>query len=68
MGDRILPVDAAVADAAARVAAASRKHGLEMDKADVWIAATAVVHGLTLVTDNTREFRRVAVSVLDPYR
>jgi predicted nucleic acid-binding protein len=35
---------------------------------DSLIAATAKVIGLTVVTRNVRDFERMAVSVLDPWR
>ena len=34
--------------------------GLRIGEADLWIAATARAHGDTVVTNNTREFTRVA--------
>lgn len=34
---------------------------------DALIAATAVVHGLTIVTRNVRDFKPFAVTVLDPF-
>lgn len=34
---------------------------------DAMIAATAQVHGLTVVTRNVRDFRQLGVDVLDPF-
>ena len=34
---------------------------------DAMIAATAEVHGLTVVTRNVRDFRQLGVDVLDPF-
>ena len=31
------------------------------------VAATAAVHGLTVVTRNVRDFRQLGVRVLDPF-
>ncbi len=35
---------------------------------DAMIAATALVHGLTVVTRDLRDFRDFDVSLLDPFR
>jgi predicted nucleic acid-binding protein len=35
--------------------------------ADLLIAATALEHGLTVVTRNTRHFEATGVTVLDPF-
>lgn len=59
---RTLVVDGAVADCCA---------GLHVpDKApenDAWIAATALTHGLTLVTRNVKDFERLHVRLLNPF-
>ena len=59
--DRILPVDQAVADRWGRLNVPD-----PVPTVDGLLAATALVHGLTLVTRNTRDVARTAVPVLDP--
>jgi predicted nucleic acid-binding protein len=60
--DRILPVDARVADEWGRLNAAASRNTV-----DSLIAATARVHGLTVVTRNTRDFRGCEVALLNPW-
>ncbi len=55
----ILPADASVARMHARVKADLDARGTPVGPHDLWLAATALAHGLTLVTANLREFRRV---------
>ena len=59
--DRMLPVDLAVAKRWGRLSEDIGHKG-----ADLLIAATALEHGLTVVTLNTRHFARAGVPVLDP--
>ncbi|MDP1692320.1 MAG: PIN domain-containing protein [Burkholderiaceae bacterium] len=54
-----LPVDAAVVLAAADLAAMLRRTGQPIDGSDLMLAATAKVHGLTVVTRKLRHFERV---------
>ena len=35
--------------------------------ADAMIAATAIVHGFTVVTRNVRDFRQFGVALLNPF-
>lgn len=62
--DRILPVDAMVAIAVARLAERARPDVVE--RLDLMIAATADVHRFTVVTRNTKHFLPTGVPVLDP--
>lgn len=55
-----LPFDAACAQTAAALRANLEALGTPIGPHDLLIAATALRHGATLVTRNTREFSRVA--------
>jgi len=62
LGNRVLPVDEPVAEAWSLL-------GLPdpLPLIDGLLAATAKVHGLTLVTRNVRDVRRTGIAVLDPF-
>jgi len=64
---RILPVDAIVADAWGKMAARRKAAGRPMEAVDALIAATAEVHGLTLVTRNVSDFQGSVKSILNPW-
>ena len=55
----VLPFDLEVAREHARIWADLRREGLLIGAHDLLIAATAVTHGLRLLTANVREFGRV---------
>jgi predicted nucleic acid-binding protein len=59
---RILPIDAAIARTCAGLHAPDPR-----PERDALIAATALVHGLTLVTRNRSDFEPMGVKVLDPW-
>ncbi len=61
-GERILPFDLAAARRWGALSAA-----LGNDSADLMIAATALEHGLTVVTRNASDFEQSGVAVLDPF-
>ncbi|MEW6513501.1 MAG: type II toxin-antitoxin system VapC family toxin [Pseudomonadota bacterium] len=60
--DRILPVTAGIARCWGRLSARLGNEG-----ADLLIAATAQMHGLVVITRNTRDFEPTGVKVLNPY-
>jgi tRNA(fMet)-specific endonuclease VapC len=55
----VLPYDSAVAKVFGRLRAALEDAGNRLDDADLQIAATAIHHGLVLVTGNVRHFARI---------
>ena len=61
-GDRILPIDQAVADAWGRMGAAR-----PLSAIDALLAATAKVNGMTLVTRNAAHVAGLGVGVLNPF-
>ncbi|HVW22808.1 MAG TPA: type II toxin-antitoxin system VapC family toxin [Opitutaceae bacterium] len=67
-GDRILPLDDAVASAWGRLMAEIESKGRPMDSLDGFIAATARAHDLTVVTRNVADFSPSVSRVLNPWR
>lgn len=59
---RVLAMDGAVALACAGLHVPD-----PVSERDGWIAATALVHGLTVVTRNVRDFEGTGVGVVDPW-
>lgn len=60
--ERTLPVDSAVALCCARLHVPDPR-----PERDALIAATAIVHGMTVVTRNVADFAPTGVAVLDPW-
>ncbi len=61
--DRTLSVDTAVAQRCARLHVPDRR-----GERDALIAATALVHGMTLVTRNIADFQPTRVDLLNPWK
>lgn len=60
--ERVLPIDAPVADLWGRLSVPD-----PLPTVDGLLAATALIHGLTLVTRNTRHVSSTGVMALDPF-
>jgi toxin FitB len=61
-GERVVPFDLPTARRWGTLSA-----GLGNDSVDLMIAATALEHGLTVVTRNISDFEPTGVAVLDPF-
>lgn len=64
---RVCDLDATTAAAWAILLARMKKRGLAMPIKDSLIAATALVHGLTVATRNTADFRNAGVPLVNPF-
>ena len=65
--DRVLPVTHAVADRWGALDGQCQMRGTPLNTADGMIAATALHHGLTLVTRNVRDFAGLDVDIFNPW-
>jgi toxin FitB len=64
---RLLGIDPATADAWGQLIARRERDGRPMGVMDGWIAATAEVHGLTLVTRDVADFAGAVESMVCPW-
>lgn len=64
--ERTLPVDTAVAQRCAKLHVPDPKSDPKSDR-DALIAATALVHGMTVVTRNIADFAPTGVDMIDPW-
>lgn len=67
MAERILPFDAETAILWGRLMADAAAAGRRPPADDAKLAATALLHGLVLVTRNTADFAQLGVRLLDPH-
>ncbi|RUM20006.1 type II toxin-antitoxin system VapC family toxin [Rhizobium vallis] len=64
---RIIPVDEPVALAWGDLMGLAKRSGRGLSSMDGLIAATAIAHGLTLATRNTRDFEGFGIELVDPW-
>jgi predicted nucleic acid-binding protein len=64
---RILPVTLSIGDRWGVLDAQRQLRGRPLNTADGMIAATALEHGLTVVTRNVKDFSDLGLSVLNPW-
>ncbi len=65
---RILPLTNAIAERWGRLEAKRQRLGLALNIADGQIAATALEHGLTIVTRNVDDFRELGLQIYNPWQ
>lgn len=66
-GASFIYVDKIIAEQSGRMRALRSNQGSPMGMADSLIVATALVHDLTLVTCNTKDFIKIDVKLLNPF-
>ncbi len=64
---RILAVTQEIADLWGRLLAETENRGRRMGLIDAMLAATAIFHGMTLVSRNTKDFSGAGVAVFSPW-
>lgn len=64
---RVLAVDDVVALEWGRISARVEREGRPVPVVDALIAATAIVHGLAVVTRNTSDIARTGAPIVDPW-
>jgi hypothetical protein len=66
-GGRLLPIDTRTATRWGSITGESEKRGRPLPVIDCLIAATALVHGLTVVTRNVGDFERCGATCFNPW-
>ncbi len=66
--DRVLSVDEPVAIEWGRICARAELAGKPVPVVDAMIAATAIVHGLSVVTRNSSDIARTGAPIIDPWQ
>ena len=66
--NRLLPIDELVADRWGMVISQREANGRPIGAMDAFIAATATVHGLALVTRNEPDFETAVDEIINPWK
>ncbi len=64
---QILPITSEIAKCSGELRGFLRTQGKPRTQADIFIAATAKIHSLTLVTINIKDFEDCGISTLNPF-
>ena len=64
----LLPVTKVIADRWGRLTIEAKRRGVSITTADGLIAATALEHGLALVTRNVKDFVETGVAIVNPWK
>ena len=65
--ERTLDVGADIARLCGQIRARTRRAGIQIDLPDGLIAATAIHHGMAIMTRNVRDFAPTGVDVINPW-
>jgi len=65
---RTVAVDAEIAEIAGRLRAGEAQSGYRLDTPDALIAATAIAHSARLATRKIRDFERLAIELVNPWK
>lgn len=65
---RVIEIDQPIAGAWGQIVARGRAQGAAPPILDAFLVATAIVHGMTLVTRNVRDVQRFGAAVFDPWQ
>ncbi len=63
----VIPIDLKVGLKWGQIEAAAKRQGITKSVEDHLLAATALVHGMTVVTENTKDFIHTGAKVLNPF-
>jgi predicted nucleic acid-binding protein len=66
--NRVVAIDAAIAETSGRLRGAASRDGWVLSPVDSLIAASAIARSATLATRNTRDFARLGIPLIDPWR
>jgi len=64
---RVLPISSVIAQIWGKIIAAREAAGLPIGAMDAFLAATARIHGLTIVTRNVSDFEPSMKGILNPW-
>lgn len=67
LDDRVLPLDRAAAEASSRLQAERERAGAPLALADGMIAGIAIARRAILATRNVRDFRDLAIGIVNPW-
>jgi len=65
---RIVVIDVAIAETSGRLRAAASRDGWVLSQMDSLIAASVIARSAMLATRNTRDFERLGIPLIDPWR
>ncbi len=65
---KILPINENIAKNWGRLSAELRKKGISIGVQDLYLAATAQVHSLTILTINVKHFQPIGIQVINPWK